>query len=215
MKKFIKSEIGQKLLSWIGAFYIKFVYKTSTWKYINKQIMDDALKTGRPIIVCFWHQRLCMMPPFWTYDKPFYMLLSSHSDGKLIARVLTYFNIESVYGSTTRGGDIAAITLVRHLKKGNVIGITPDGPKGPAFVAANGVAYIAKLSQALVIPMTYTVTQRFYLKSWDRFLFPLPFSKGQYICANAIDAQAESDPQTLRKIIENALNQISNPYQEN
>lgn len=206
MKQFIKSKIGQKLLSWIGAFYIKFVYKTTTWEFIKKNIVDDALKTSRPIIICFWHQRLCMMPPLWTYNKPFYMLLSSHTDGQLIARILTYFKIESVYGSSTRGGDAAAITLARLLKKGNVVGITPDGPKGPAFIAAKGVANIAILTQALVIPMTYTISRRRHFRSWDQFLFPLPFSKGQYICKGLIDAKTENDPETLRKMIEDTLN---------
>ncbi|CAO4837261.1 MAG: hypothetical protein CNLJKLNK_00618 [Holosporales bacterium] len=209
MKKFIKSKVGQKLLSWIGAFYIKLVYKTSTWEYINKKTMDDALKTGRPIVICFWHQRLCMMPAFWTYDRPFYMLQSSHSDGQLISRILTHFKIESVYGSSTRGGDTAAIALVRLLKKGNVIGITPDGPKGPAFVAAKGVANIARLTQALVIPVTYTVSRRYHLRSWDRFLLPLPFSKGQCIFGDRIDAKTEHDPEALRKMIEDALNQYN------
>ena len=132
MKRFVKSKFGQKFLAFIAYIYVFFVYKTSKFSYINKEIFHKALLQERPLIVCFWHQRLFMLPLAWQWKhKEFHMLLSPHSDGALGARLLTYFKINSIYGSSFQNGNRAAIQIVKHLRKGHVIGITPDGPRGP------------------------------------------------------------------------------------
>eukprot|EP01037_Dinobryon_pediforme_P016836 gene16836-17018_t len=61
--------------------------------------------------------------------------------------------MDVISGSTTRGGAKAALALVKAVRSGVIIGITPDGPKGPAYKVSPGIVTIAKLVQADIIPV--------------------------------------------------------------
>ena len=52
------------------------------------------------------------------------MLISRHPDGQIIARTVGHFGIDTVSGSTTRGGTAALRTPLRTLKAGGYVGIT-------------------------------------------------------------------------------------------
>jgi hypothetical protein len=56
-------------------------------------------------------------------------------------------------------------------------GITPDGPRGPKYVCQSGVISLAQLTQAPIIPVSWDVTRKVVVKSWDNFMVPLPFAR--------------------------------------
>jgi lysophospholipid acyltransferase (LPLAT)-like uncharacterized protein len=210
LKKLVKSRLGQSCLSFIGFFYIQFVYRTSKFTFENKEFFEKALELDKPLIICFWHQRLIMLPITKKLtQRNFYMLLSPHSDGALISKILKFFNIKSIFGSTFQNAGRAAVLVVRHLKKGDVVGITPDGPRGPMQQASDGVAQLAILSKANILPLTYSIKNHKKLKSWDKFMLPFPFGKGLFLCGEVIDATAFSHKEDLRLIVQNNLNAIT------
>lgn len=186
LKKFLRSQAGQRILSFLGYVYIQLIYRTSHWDYINKDIIADYLKAGKPFIICFWHGRLMMLPLAWQWPHPFSMLLSAHGDGALIAKVLAYFEINSVEGSTTRGGAKAVRHLLKFSKEGGIIGMTPDGPRGPVHTVSKGTVALAKWLQADLIPVSYATRQRRLLKTWDNFHWPLPFTRGAFIIGQPV-----------------------------
>lgn len=186
VKKFLRSYTGQKILSFISYNYTKFVYVTSCWNYIHKEIIDDYLDKGKPFMICFWHGRLMMLPLAWQWSQPFKMLQSSHGDGLLIAKVLKYFQIGCIEGSSTRGGVKASLQIIRSSKEGIIIGITPDGPKGPACQVSTGTVTLAKWIQADLIPVSYATRSRVLLKTWDKFHFSLPFTKGVFVIGEPV-----------------------------
>ena len=63
-----------------------------------------AARRGRPFILAFWHGRLLMIPMAWQRLAPMHMLISAHRDGRIIADAVTYFGVDSIAGSTRRGG---------------------------------------------------------------------------------------------------------------
>jgi len=205
VKKIIKHAITQNIIAYLGAKFIKFIYKTTQWNFINLQNLNTAVTSERPVIICCWHQRLLMIPSFWHFKRNTSVLLSSHSDGLLISKVLMHFNVGSIYGSSTRGGDKAALQIIRQLKQGNAIGITPDGPKGPNQIASLGVAQLAYLSKALIVPISYSVQKHKSLRSWDKFMVPLPFSKGRFCAGEIIDATDFKNAEGLLEIIQSNL----------
>ena len=89
--------------------------------------------------------------------------------------------------------------LIRVLEDGDQIVITPDGPRGPAREAAAGVAQLAALTQAPIIPCAAQTSARRVLATWDRMVLPLPFGRGVLVCAAPIavprDAWNASLPQ--------------------
>lgn len=187
------------------------VYKTSRFSYRNKTFFEEGLNSHKPLIVCFWHQRLFLLPFAWQWKhKKFYMLLSPHADGLLIGKILSFFKINCIFGSTYQNAEKAAIQIYRHLKKGDIIGITPDGPRGPHQKAQIGIAQLALLTKANILPLTYHINSYKKLNSWDRFLFPFPFSKGFFLCGKLIDAENFMDKNELLQEIEKQLNFITN-----
>ena len=72
-----------------------------------------------------------MMPLAWHGLTSFHMLISAHRDGRIIAGAMTYFGIETIAGSTSRGGSSALREILKRLKEGGCVGITPGWPARP------------------------------------------------------------------------------------
>ena len=62
---------------------------------------------------------------------------------------------------------------------------------GPRRVAARGVAQIAALSGAPVLPLAAQTTRRRVLPTWDAMVLPLPFGRGVLVCGPAIAVPRE------------------------
>ena len=211
LKRIIKSKSGQQTLAFLAASYLKFVFKTNRWEFIGQDIVDSYVQNNKPFIVCFWHGRLAMMPCAASQQKnKFSMLISSHSDGTLIDRVIQYFGIETIFGSTARGGVEATRQIIRALRNNKCIGITPDGPRGPNRIVSPGVIAISKLTQVDIIPISFATSRHKTFNSWDKFHFPLPFGKGVFICGEPIHASKDkNDAELIRLKVEKALNEIT------
>lgn len=111
--------------------WIRLVWATSRWEVVGGEIPRRLHAAKRPFIVAFWHGRLLMMPMAWERSVPIRMLISAHRDGRLIADSVAAFGIESIAGSSTRGGSTALRQMVKALRQGVCVGITPDGRGGP------------------------------------------------------------------------------------
>lgn len=135
---------------------------------------------GKPMIYTTWHGRM-LVPLFCRKNRGVYVLVSQHRDGELVTATVLASGNKTVRGSTTRGGARALVKLIRIVKNGSKISITPDGPKGPRFHMQTGLVYVAAKSGVPVVPVSASVSRAFYFKSWDTFQFPLPFAKAVFI----------------------------------
>ena len=111
------------------------------------------------------------------------MLLGSRD---MVSGMMSHFGSKTVFGSSTRGGAAAFIQLARLLRQGEVVGITPDGPRGPRMRANDGVIALAKVAGVPVLPLTFSASLCFVFQSWDRFLLPFPFGRGIFIWGKPI-----------------------------
>ena len=115
-----------------------------------------------------------------------HVLVSQHRDGRFIGAVVSRFALNVVLGSSTRGGAKSLRLLLNLLAGGDHIAITPDGPRGPRRVAAAGVAQLAALSGAPILPCAAQTTRRWVLRTWDRMVVPRPFGRGVVVCLPTI-----------------------------
>lgn len=205
-KRIGKSERIRGALCWLASQYIRLVWATGRWQVEGADIPAAFWDQGKPFILAFWHGRLLMMPKCWRETMPIHMLISQHRDGQLIARTVGHFGIRTVEGSSTRGGAGALRAMLKALKAGECIGITPDGPKGPRMRASDGIVAVARMSGCPVIPATYAAANHRRLGSWDRFLVPLPFTRGVILWGQPIAIGRDVDEAQARQIIEDALN---------
>jgi len=211
----VKSVTGhQKVrdaLCWLGAQYIRFVYATGRWDVVGSEWPVACWDRNEPFILAFWHGRILMMPYCWRPTVPINMLISQHRDGQIIARTVSHFGINTLVGSSSRGGATALRAMVKLLKSGQCVGITPDGPRGPRMRAAPGIAQVARLSGMPVIPCTFATRRHRLLGSWDRFMVALPFSRGIFVWGAPIRAADERAVAAggLAAVIEDSLNAIT------
>ncbi|MBR0652823.1 lysophospholipid acyltransferase family protein [Roseomonas terrae] len=185
-RRLIRHPATQGLLAWLVATYLRLVWATTRWTLVGEEHAQPL--ADRPIILAFWHERLPLAALGWRLlarrvlnragARRAQVLISRHRDGRLIANAVRPFGIDVVHASSSKGGAAGLRGLARILAGGGVAVITPDGPRGPARVAAPGVAQLAALSGVPVLPCAVASSRMKLARSWDRMRFPLPFARG-------------------------------------
>ena len=207
-RRIMSSPFWGPILSWLAARYIRLVWLTGRWRVENEEIARNLVEKRTPFIACFWHGRMLMIPNAWSYAPRMQILISQHRDGAFISRALGYLGIGTIAGSTTRGGTVALRGIIRALNSGEYVGITPDGPRGPREKVSSGTIAAARLSGAVLLPVTYGAKRRKVLDSWDRFVIPFPFTRGIIEVGQplpVLDSSDESLIEAARKELEDAL----------
>ncbi len=207
-KKILKSPATQYGLSWFFAGYIWLVYFTSR---IDRRVHPDALAYMQGSlngIFAFWHGRMMMLPAFCPPKHKMHVLISLHRDGKLISQTIGHFGQATVSGSTSRGGKEAVSEILTLLEAGANISITPDGPRGPAQVAAKGTSGVARLSGKPVLPVVFSSTRAKHFRSWDRFMLALPFGRIIFCIGQPLFIDENADEEASRLRIEKAMNDL-------
>ena len=173
--------------------------------------VENLYREGQHIILAFWHGRQLMIPLAY-HGREVHILISRHRDGELISRIMSRFGYHSVRGSSTRGGTAALRQLIKLGRSGVDIAITPDGPKGPRYVAQPGVIQIAKVTGLPILPLTFSCSKKKLFASWDRFLVPYPFGQGVFLWGSPIWVPREADSAEMeakRRELETALNRLT------
>lgn len=207
-RRILRNKRLRRVACWVIHLYIRFVYLTNRWSVEGSEQPRRLRAEGRAFIGAFWHGRMMMIPMAWQRLAPMHMLISAHRDGQIIAGAMTYFGIESIAGSTRRGGSAALRTMLKRLKEGDCVAITPDGPRGPAMTASIGIVNVARLAQVPIQPITYATSRRRLLATWDRYHLALPFGRGVYLWGEPIEIAAELDEAGLeraRRLIETRM----------
>jgi len=192
-------------------FLIRCLRATVRIEELNGGYTRGLWERGENIIGVFWHGRLLMMPLAYG-GRRLKVLTSSHRDGELITRTVRHFGLETVRGSSTRGGIAGIKGLVRALREGYDVAIAPDGPRGPRFKVQPGVIQLAKLSGRPLLPVTFSATPRKVLQTWDRFVIPLPFSRGIFVWGEPIwvdHAAGEEEMEQKTLLLEKRLLEIT------
>lgn len=218
-KRLLRSNAVHGLVCWLTAQYIRLCHATGRWRVIGGDIPGQFWNSDRPFILAHWHGRLLMVPCGWRRARPVRVLISHHRDGELIARTIAHFGLGTIRGSSRKagkdrdkGGAAALRAMVRALRAGVCIDITPDGPNGPRMRAREGIVTLARLSGAPIVPVAYATSRRITLDTWDRFTVPLPFSRGVFVWGPPIEVPKELDATALeeaRLSVETALNAVS------
>jgi len=135
----------------------------------------ERIRTLGARVYCFWHGNL-LVPTAAIRGTGAAVMISRHSDGEVIARIVQRLGYTTVRGSSTRGGAAALHEAVEALRGGRVVVFTPDGPKGPRHVAQPGALFLASRGGAEIVPVGVGVHRGWEARSWDRFRIPRPFT---------------------------------------
>jgi hypothetical protein len=172
-------------------------------------------RAGRPVIYVMWHGRILLVP--WLNARlrrsrgartPI-VLASRSRDGELLARYVGCFGVSAVRGSSSRGGDVGLRRLAKAVRSGVDVAIVPDGPRGPGEQLQPGVVVLAALTGAPVVPLAVGARPSRRLRSWDRFLVPLPFARCALVFGPAVRVARDADREGARKELERTLGEVT------
>jgi lysophospholipid acyltransferase (LPLAT)-like uncharacterized protein len=128
-----------------------------------------------PFIFALWHRTLVPLL-WWHRQRGIAILVSRHRDGELVAGAARRLGYRTVRGSSTRGGAAGYRGVLRAVRGGAAVAITPDGPAGPAGVVKPGVVHAARRARVPILPVSAAADSAWHLRSWDRLLLPRPFA---------------------------------------
>jgi len=172
-----KTAFAHAVVPPLAAGVIRLIWKTARVEFIRPEMARPILHAEEPFIIAFWHSQLLLMPYSLQGRERVTALISQHGDGELIARTIARFGHPSARGSSRKGGAQVLRESVRIVRSGGPIAMTPDGPRGPAHVVKPGVAEIALLTGAPILPCALAARPVIRMRSWDRFEIPPPFSR--------------------------------------
>jgi lysophospholipid acyltransferase (LPLAT)-like uncharacterized protein len=204
----LRSPVVLRLLAAVLAAYLRLVYSTIRWTRVGQDKAEGVWKAGGGAILCFWHARIPIALPTWPNDgerQTIHALISQSADGEFIARAIEHIGFPAIRGSSkkkndlakNKGGEQAFREMLRWVKAGNAIAITPDGPRGPAQMMEKGTPVLAQISGAPVLMVGLAAKPCLRLGTWDRTVIPLPFSRGAMVWEGPIRVGREEDSEAL------------------
>jgi len=182
MFKTLSRSIAQVILPPLGYLLMRFYWLTSKKNFhITGEITQE-----QSIVIC-WHGELLMSPQAYRHYHKKQLasgIISRHFDGEMIARILMYFSIAPLRGSSSRGAKQVLLEAFRALKKGDDLLVTPDGPRGPRHSISDGAIALAHKAKAPVLTVNYIPKAYWQLGSWDKFVIPKPFTTIDFYLEN-------------------------------
>jgi lysophospholipid acyltransferase (LPLAT)-like uncharacterized protein len=158
-------------------------------------------------VYALWHEHLLPLAVLHARQGTA-VLISQHRDGEILARLMSRWGYLAARGSSTRGGEAGLRLMVRAARAGRPIAFTPDGPRGPARECKPGIVRAAAETGLPIVPVGVAATRARRLRSWDRFLVPLPWATiiVSYGSPLVVNDMRENDLGTWTTRVEDALN---------
>lgn len=213
MKRLLRSAGVQALLGWLLGGYLRLVLRTVRWTHHGVEAVEPVLADDtRGAVALFWHGRipLCLAtaPQWWR--KRTKALISPSADGEFIARALAMSGFPAIRVSSAKPGDTAkmrqAVAAIREATQwvagGGALVVTPDGPRGPNEVIAEGSLQIARRSGQPVFLMGIAAAPAKQMQgTWDRVMWAAPFGRGAVVWEGPLHVPPDADAAAIQALI--------------
>lgn len=208
MKALFRSALVQNGLAVIFAAWLKLCYATMRWTREGEDQARAVWAHEGGAILCFWHAAVPLAPHCWPQGpdrQDMRALISRSADGEFIALTVRKIGFPAIRGSSkkltdtakNKHGEQAFRDMIKWVRGGGGVAITPDGPRGPAEVMQAGAPTLARLTGAPVIFCGLAARPSLRAGSWDRTVIPLPFSRGAIVWDGPRLAGREDDLEAL------------------
>lgn len=191
------------------ALVLRLYWRSVRLHVTGEEHLAGLLATGTRFIPCCWHQRQVFAIAYLRRLRVLGVnpgaLVSPSKDGELGARLLAKLGVTAVRGSGRRSGALAMRDMYLAIKEQDLSPlIAPDGSTGPAHEFKPGAIMLARLSGSPVVPISFACRRGIKLRTWDRLLLPLPFTRVELVVGKPIElepimAMTES-PETIHRM---------------
>jgi lysophospholipid acyltransferase (LPLAT)-like uncharacterized protein len=165
----------------LGRLIIELLWRTCRIRIVGGERLHALLAEHGSVVPVCWHQHLLLCARYLVSRpgglKPGFMI-SPSVDGEAPTWLAQTYGAHVVRGS----GSYTGLRAVRGVhaaivKEGISPAVTPDGPRGPRFKFKPGAIFAAQISKKPVVPLAYVAKPAFVLKTWDKFVLPVPFGR--------------------------------------
>jgi lysophospholipid acyltransferase (LPLAT)-like uncharacterized protein len=212
IKRILKSETGLRIAGTLAGGWIRLVRASTRWERVVDPEAAALWRSEAPVIGAFWHNRLMLITAAWPKPKPLAMVQSEHGDSRILGIAVADYVTRPIWGSSRRNPAAALKGMLRALRDGISVAITPDGPRGPRMRCRPGLVQAAGRTGVPVVPVAWSVSRRRVARSWDRFLIAWPFGRGVVVIGAPIRVPADADAATVEEFrlrIEQALTEVT------
>ncbi len=170
------SDLRFEIAGVVGTGMVAALFATTRLERVGEENFMRFRREGQRFIIVTWHGYLLPVVHYHRQEG-IVVLVSEHTDGEYISRVLHRNGYGTVRGSSTRGGIKGLKGLVRAAKADKDLALTPDGPRGPAGVLKPGALAAAQITGLPIVPIAVGASSGWRFRSWDGFLVPRPLSR--------------------------------------
>jgi lysophospholipid acyltransferase (LPLAT)-like uncharacterized protein len=201
-----RRRIGSALIPILGPPLLRLLSRTWKLTEIDHEHYEEVQRQPG-YLATMWHGRMLVPLPAYR-DQTLRVLVSPSDDGSLAALLLRRFGYEVIRGSTNESPLRALRQMLRALKEGGSIVITPDGPRGPRHSMNAGPAWISRATGFPVIPVGCVCDRAWRMNSWDRFTIPKPGAHITLVFAPPIYVDRQADDAEVDRVTEEIQAQI-------
>jgi lysophospholipid acyltransferase (LPLAT)-like uncharacterized protein len=162
----------------LGAIFFRLIILTMRVR-LTPRAQEFLSSKPKSCLVLIWHNRLSLaLAGFSRKGRriPLTGLVSASGDGAYLAEVMHAFGVQTARGSSSRRDMEATRELIAAIDAGRNIVITPDGPRGPIYTVKTGAVEVGRGHAKAICLVGLNCNRVWQLKSWDKFMFPKPFS---------------------------------------
>lgn len=176
----IKNQYLSYFIVYVAKGLIRLLLKTCRIEVEGLEQFTNLVEHERGILM-LWHNRLLILPEILRSKTPAHLIyrafISQSRDGELLAILANSYQAGRTLRVSHNARHQALGKMIAQLKKGGeVMVITPDGPRGPRYQVKPGIVVAAKETAAYIIPLTWAANSFWQLKTWDKMILPKPFS---------------------------------------
>ncbi len=171
------------VLAALARGYISLCMRTTRWQIEGSDELSAALKNG-PVMYVMWHERSLLAAPQWPLkDGQLSTLYASSPIGRVSGALQRQCGLLPMEMSDTTSNIVASRAILRRYREGVSIGLTGDGPLGPARQMKDAPLEWARRGPMPVWGYAFATAKHKQLGSWDTMRVPLPFTRGAIVFA--------------------------------
>ena len=176
----------RRLYYFLGTPLLRAIARLLTMSYrceavIGAEHIEPFLDGKAVCAPAYWHQHhiLCSSLVQQWIRRGFKacFLISGSIDGDVPERIARSYGAEVIRGSANQSGTLALRDQHAMMKRGYSIVTTADGPRGPKYEIKSGVMVMARVGGIPVLPIACAAERAWFLRRWDDFMIPKPFSR--------------------------------------
>ncbi len=180
-KRIEHSQTLAAVIAAVAGWYLSWCSKRTDWTSEGLDDLHDALANG-PVLLVMWHSRCLMAAEHWPVkDGPLSSLYNRSPVGRLAGALHRRAGLQPMQMSKSRSNRSASRKVLRRVKDGVSIGMTGDGPTGPALQVQPAVLEWARVTGMPIFAYAYSTARQKRMSSWDKMLVPKSGGRGAFV----------------------------------